>query len=167
MIIAMKIVWDRLEITYAIGKKSGVIRKALGMMLDIETSSIVRLTWLYETQAKYRKQWSVNLRVLCAADDRECANAKHERCDDLSTAIPQLSKNGNLQKIHNQWLTCNVRSMQINQVDSNQLSLKRVNTADLAPEAEERSVEEIERARPRCTIQTACFKNYFVYGKEA
>ncbi|KAK7838037.1 uncharacterized protein CFP56_020311 [Quercus suber] len=36
-----------------------------------------------------------------------------------------------------------------------------VNTADLAPEAEERSVEEIERARPRCTIQTACFKNYF------
>nr|POE46597.1 hypothetical protein CFP56_58479 [Quercus suber] len=131
MIIAMKIVWDRLEITYAIGKKSGVIRKALGMMLDIETSSIVRLTWLYETQAKYRKQWSVNLRVLCAADDRECANAKHERCDDLSTAIPQLSKN------------------------------------DLAPEAEERSVEEIERARPRCTIQTACFKNYFVYGKEA
>lgn len=49
MIIAMKIVWDRLEIAYAIGKKPGVIRKALGMMLDVQTSSIVRLTWLYET----------------------------------------------------------------------------------------------------------------------
>lgn len=49
MIIAMKIVWDRLEITYAIGKNPGVIRKALGMMLDVQTSSIVRLTWLYET----------------------------------------------------------------------------------------------------------------------
>ena len=87
MIIAMKIVWDRLEIAYAIGKKPGVIRKALGMMLDIETSSIVKLTWLYETYAKDRKQWSVNIRVLCVADDRERASAKHERCGELAFFI--------------------------------------------------------------------------------
>lgn len=84
MTIAMKIVWDRLEIAYAIGKKPGVIRKALGMMLDIQTSSIVKMTWLYETSAKDRKQWSVNIRVLCVADDRERASAKHERCGELA-----------------------------------------------------------------------------------
>ena len=87
MIIAMKIVWDRLEIAYAIGKKPGVIRKALGMMLDIETSSIVKLTWLSETYAQDRKQWSVNIRVLCVADDRERASAKHERCGELAFFI--------------------------------------------------------------------------------
>ena len=87
MIIAMKIVWDRLEIAYAIGKKPGVIRKALGMMLDIETSSIVKLTWLSETYAQDRKQWSVNIRVLCVADDRERASAKNERCGELAFFI--------------------------------------------------------------------------------
>lgn len=87
MIIAMKIVWDRLEIAYAIGKKPGVIRKALGMMLDIQTSSIVKLTWLSETYAQDRKQWSVNIRVLCVADDRERASAKHERCGELAFFI--------------------------------------------------------------------------------
>lgn len=87
MIIAMKIVWDRLEIAYAIGKKPGVIRKALGMMLDIETSSIVKLTWLSETYTQDRKQWSVNIRVLCVADDRERASAKHERCGELAFFI--------------------------------------------------------------------------------
>ena len=87
MIIAMKIVWDRLEIAYAIGKKPGVIRKALGMMLDIETSSIVKLTWLSETYAQDRKQWGVNIRVLCVADDRERASAKHERCGELAFFI--------------------------------------------------------------------------------
>ncbi|KAG8642304.1 hypothetical protein MANES_12G075200v8 [Manihot esculenta] len=42
---------------------------------------------------------------------------------DLSTAILQLSENGDLQKIHNKWLTRAECSMQINEVDSSRLSL--------------------------------------------
>ncbi|XP_022726478.1 glutamate receptor 3.4-like [Durio zibethinus] len=42
---------------------------------------------------------------------------------DLSTAILQLSENGDLQKIHDKWLTHSDCSMQINQIDENQLSL--------------------------------------------
>ncbi|XVE74480.1 hypothetical protein DITRI_Ditri12bG0020200 [Diplodiscus trichospermus] len=42
---------------------------------------------------------------------------------DLSTAILQLSENGDLQKIHDKWLTHSDCSVQINQVDENQLSL--------------------------------------------
>ncbi|KAK6918873.1 Receptor, ligand binding region [Dillenia turbinata] len=42
---------------------------------------------------------------------------------DMSTAILQLSENGDLQKIHNKWLADKSCSMQVNQVDVNQLSL--------------------------------------------
>lgn len=44
---------------------------------------------------------------------------------DLSTAILQLSENGDLQKIHNKWLTHEECSIQINDVsDDSRLSLK-------------------------------------------
>ncbi|XP_022986246.1 glutamate receptor 3.4-like [Cucurbita maxima] len=42
---------------------------------------------------------------------------------DLSTAILQLSENGDLQKIHDKWLSRTECSMSLNQVDVNQLSL--------------------------------------------
>ncbi|XP_022947089.1 glutamate receptor 3.4-like isoform X4 [Cucurbita moschata] len=42
---------------------------------------------------------------------------------DLSTAILQLSENGDLQKIHDKWLSRTECSMNLNQVDANQLSL--------------------------------------------
>ncbi|CAM8951706.1 hypothetical protein QQ045_018405 [Rhodiola kirilowii] len=42
---------------------------------------------------------------------------------DLSTAILQLSENGDLQRIHDKWLTNGACSVQTNQVDSSQLSL--------------------------------------------
>lgn len=43
---------------------------------------------------------------------------------DMSTAILQLSENGDLQKIHDKWLKATQCSMQINEVDDNRLSLK-------------------------------------------
>lgn len=43
---------------------------------------------------------------------------------DLSTAILQLSENGDLQKIHNKWLTHADCSAQGNEIDENHLSLK-------------------------------------------
>ncbi|CAK9315572.1 unnamed protein product [Citrullus colocynthis] len=42
---------------------------------------------------------------------------------DLSTAILQLSENGDLQKIHDKWLSRTECSMSLNQVDISQLSL--------------------------------------------
>lgn len=43
---------------------------------------------------------------------------------DLSTAILQLSENGELQRIHDKWLSNNGCSSQNNQVDDTHLSLK-------------------------------------------
>ncbi|CAK9183818.1 unnamed protein product [Ilex paraguariensis] len=43
---------------------------------------------------------------------------------DLSTAILQLSENGDLQRIHDKWLSRKACSAQVNQVDDNRLSLK-------------------------------------------
>ncbi|KAM5580664.1 hypothetical protein ABKV19_010089 [Rosa sericea] len=42
---------------------------------------------------------------------------------DLSTAILQLSENGDLQKIHNKWLRGSECSMQLNEMDADRLSL--------------------------------------------
>ncbi|KAG2717034.1 hypothetical protein I3760_03G154800 [Carya illinoinensis] len=70
---------------------------------------------------------------------------------ELSTAILQLSENGDLQKIHNKWLTHNECSMQINQVDSTQLSLQSF-WGD---------VGEIEPAEPRRTIRNPSLKKLF------
>lgn len=42
---------------------------------------------------------------------------------DLSTAILQLSENGDLQRIHDKWLSRDKCSSQTNQIDDNQLSL--------------------------------------------
>lgn len=109
---------------------------------------------------------------------------------DLSTAILQLSENGDLQKIHDKWLIRNECSMQINQVDSNQLSLKSFwglflicgvacfialtvfsfkvlcQYRRFSPEDEEREVDEIEPARPRRPFRTTSFMG-FVDRKEA
>lgn len=43
---------------------------------------------------------------------------------DMSTAILQLSENGELQKIHDKWLSRGECSMKIDEVDNNRLSLK-------------------------------------------
>jgi ionotropic glutamate receptor len=111
---------------------------------------------------------------------------------DLSTAILQLSENGDLQKIHNKWLTRSECTMQINQVDSTQLSLKSFwglflicGTACViallffccrvlfqyrrfSPEAEEGDVEENEPTRSRRTNRATSFKDLigFVDKKE-
>ncbi|XWS23009.1 hypothetical protein CRYUN_Cryun29cG0084500 [Craigia yunnanensis] len=112
---------------------------------------------------------------------------------DLSTAILQLSENGDLQKIHDKWLTHSECSMQINQVDENKLSLSsfwglflicgiacllalivfcyRVLTQyrRYSPEDEEEEVEEIEPSRSsRRSIRSTSFKNIidFVDRKE-
>lgn len=42
---------------------------------------------------------------------------------DLSTAILQLSENGDLQRIHDKWLSKDTCSAQSNQIDDNRLSL--------------------------------------------
>ncbi|XP_041008581.1 glutamate receptor 3.4-like isoform X1 [Juglans microcarpa x Juglans regia] len=113
---------------------------------------------------------------------------------DLSTAILRLSESGDLQKIHNKWLTRNECTMQINQVDSTQLSLSSFwglflicgiacfvalilffcrilcQYRKFSPKAEEGDIEDIEpaTARPRRTIQTPSFKDLidFVDRKE-
>ncbi|KAF2284962.1 hypothetical protein GH714_033205 [Hevea brasiliensis] len=96
---------------------------------------------------------------------------------DLSTAILQLSENGDLQKIHNKWLTHAECSMQINEVDENRLSLSSFWGLFLIcgfacfialtiffcrvlcqyrkfaqDDGEVREVEEIQRARPRRSL---------------
>ncbi|KDP25838.1 hypothetical protein JCGZ_22868 [Jatropha curcas] len=112
---------------------------------------------------------------------------------DLSTAILQLSENGDLQKIHNKWLTRTECSMQISQVDANRLSLSSFwglflicglscfialtmffckvlcQFRKFTPEeGEEGEVEEIEPARPRRSLRTTSFKDIldFVDRKE-
>ncbi|XWS34278.1 hypothetical protein CRYUN_Cryun21dG0027100 [Craigia yunnanensis] len=112
---------------------------------------------------------------------------------DLSTAILQLSENGDLQKIHNKWLTRNECSMQINEVDQNKLSLSsfwglflicgiacvlaltifcyRVFTQyrRFSPEDQEEELEEIEPSRSsRRSIRSTSFKDIidFVDRKE-
>ncbi|XP_050205395.1 glutamate receptor 3.4-like isoform X2 [Mercurialis annua] len=112
---------------------------------------------------------------------------------DMSTAILQLSENGDLQKIHNKWLTRTECSMQINEVDANRLSLNsfwglflicglaciialtfffcRVfgQFRKFAPdEGGDRAVEEIVPARPRRTLRSTSFKDLidFVDRKE-
>ncbi|XP_038900846.1 glutamate receptor 3.4-like [Benincasa hispida] len=108
---------------------------------------------------------------------------------DLSTAILQLSENGDLQKIHDKWLPRTECSMSLNQVDVNQLSLSsfwglflicgiacfialsifffrvlfqyRRFTPETQPE-----VEEIEPVRTRRLSRTTSFM-HFVDKKEA
>lgn len=113
---------------------------------------------------------------------------------DLSTAILQLSENGDLQKIHNKWLTRSECSMQINDVsDDSRLSLNSFwglflicgiacflalivffskiicQYRKFSPETEEGDIEEIEPERPtRRSIGSASFKDLidFVDRKE-
>nr|KJB50476.1 hypothetical protein B456_008G173300 [Gossypium raimondii] len=112
---------------------------------------------------------------------------------DMSTAILQLSENGDLQKIHNKWLTHSECSSQVNQVDENQLSLNsfwglflicgiacvlsltifccRVFTQyrRFSPEDEESEIETIEPSRSsRRSIRSTSFKQIidFVDKKE-
>ncbi|PPD96006.1 hypothetical protein GOBAR_DD06991 [Gossypium barbadense] len=112
---------------------------------------------------------------------------------DMSTAILQLSENGDLQKIHNKWLTHSDCSSQVNQVDENQLSLNsfwglflicgiacvlaltifccRVFTQyrRFSPEDEESEIETIEPSRSsRRSIRSTSFKQIidFVDKKE-
>ncbi|XP_021292757.1 glutamate receptor 3.4-like [Herrania umbratica] len=112
---------------------------------------------------------------------------------DLSTAILQLSENGDLQKIHNKWLTHSECTMQINQVDENKLSLSSfwglflicgiacilaltafccniiTQYRKFTPEGEEAEAEEIEPARSsRRSIGSGSFKQImdFVDRKE-
>lgn len=106
---------------------------------------------------------------------------------DLSTAILQLSENGDLQKIHNKWLTYNQCSMQLGEAEaSGQLSLMsfwglflicgiacllalimfcfRVygQYRRFSPESEETvEVEEIEPARRRRALHSTSFKDWF------
>ncbi|GKV13324.1 hypothetical protein SLEP1_g24351 [Rubroshorea leprosula] len=112
---------------------------------------------------------------------------------DLSTAILQLSENGELQKIHDKWLTVNQCSLQLNPVDEDQLSLKsfwglflicgiacvlaltvfccRVlcQYRRFSPEDEDGEAEEIEPAKSRGSIRSTSFKDLmgFVDRKEA
>ncbi|KAJ7948160.1 Glutamate receptor [Quillaja saponaria] len=109
---------------------------------------------------------------------------------DLSTAILQLSESGDLQKIHDKWLTSSECTMQVNEVDANRLSLNSFWGLFLIcgiaclialivffwrvffqyiryrPEAEDAD-QEIEQTRP--TKRTTSFKDliYFVDKKEA
>ncbi|KAK8475728.1 hypothetical protein V6N13_042329 [Hibiscus sabdariffa] len=112
---------------------------------------------------------------------------------DMSTAILQLSENGDLQKIYNKWLTHSECMSQVNQVDENQLSLNSfwglflicgiacvsaliiffcrvfAQYRRFVPEDEEREMETIEPSRPsRRSIGSKSFKQIidFVDRKE-
>ena len=139
-----------------------------------------------------RAQWS-NIFLIFKFSLSQAFQRDSPLAVDLSTAILQLSENGDLQKIHNKWLTRSACSMQINEVDSTQLSLKSFwglflicGTAcfialvffcckvlcqyrKFTPEAEEADVEEIEpTTRSGRSIRTTSFKNLidFVDRKE-
>ncbi|KAK8993679.1 hypothetical protein V6N11_007904 [Hibiscus sabdariffa] len=113
---------------------------------------------------------------------------------DMSTAILQLSENGDLQKIHNKWLTHSECSLQVNQIDENQLSLNSfwglflicgiacvlaliiffyrvfAQYRRFNPEDEESEMETIEPSRSsRRSIRSTSFKQIidFVDKKEA
>ncbi|KAA8524606.1 hypothetical protein F0562_011029 [Nyssa sinensis] len=111
---------------------------------------------------------------------------------DLSTAILQLSENGDLQKINDKWLSRSGCSTQANEVDANRLSLKsfwglflicgivcfialtlffcRVfgQYRKYSPEGEEQEIKETEPTRPRRATRSPRFKNLidFVDKKE-
>ncbi|PQP96473.1 glutamate receptor 3.4 [Prunus yedoensis var. nudiflora] len=113
---------------------------------------------------------------------------------DLSTAILQLSENGDLKKIRNKWLSHNKCSIQMNEVDSDRLSLTSFwglflicgvacflsltvffcrilcQYRRFIPEAVEGDVEEIgpTSTRSRPSIRSSSFKNLmdFVDTKE-
>ncbi|PHU19526.1 Glutamate receptor 3.4 [Capsicum chinense] len=88
---------------------------------------------------------------------------------DLSTAILQLSENGELQRIHDKWLSNNGCSSQNNQVDDTRLSLKSF-WGLYAPETEEPEISEPESARSsRRTLLSRSFKDLigFVDKREA
>ncbi|KAI8011233.1 Glutamate receptor 3.3 [Camellia lanceoleosa] len=61
---------------------------------------------------------------------------------DLSTTIPWLSENGDLQRIHNRWIL-----------------LDRCSTYN--PEDEEQDIDEPESARPKSTSRMTNFKDSF------
>ncbi|XP_050935116.1 glutamate receptor 3.4-like [Cucumis melo] len=108
---------------------------------------------------------------------------------DLSTAILQLSENGDLQKIHDKWLSRTECSTNLNQVDVNQLSLSSFwglflicgiacfvalsvfffrllsQYRRFSPETQS-EVEEMEPVRTRRLSRTTSFMN-FVDKKEA
>lgn len=113
---------------------------------------------------------------------------------DLSTAILQLSENGDLQKIHDKWLTRTECSVQINEINDNRLSLKSFWGLFLicglacfialttffcnvlcqyrryTPEGgEEADMEDIQPVRPRRSLRTTSFRDLidFVDRKEA
>lgn len=112
---------------------------------------------------------------------------------DLSTAILQLSENGDLQKIHNKWLKNSDCSMQLNEIDADRLSLTSFwglflicgvacfvaltvffcrilcQYRRFSPETVETDVVEIEPAtRSRRSLRTTSFKDLmdFVDKKE-
>lgn len=112
---------------------------------------------------------------------------------DLSTAILQLSESGDLQKIHDKWLSKQGCGAQVSDIDSNMLSLSsfwglflicgiacllaliaffsRVfcQYMKFIPEEGEEAEEQIEPVRSRRTNRTTSFKNLigFVDKKEA
>ncbi|GAB4825155.1 hypothetical protein Ancab_008030 [Ancistrocladus abbreviatus] len=112
---------------------------------------------------------------------------------DLSTAILQLSENGDLQRLHDKWLEKSVCSTTADQVEGNQLSLKCFwalflicGTACIlalavffcrvlhqysrykSPEAGEGNTEAGDPVSSRCSIRSTSFKDlmYFVNKKE-
>lgn len=113
---------------------------------------------------------------------------------DLSTAILQLSENGDLQKIHNKWLRSSECPMQLNEIDADRLSLTSFwglflicgvacaialavffcrilcQYRRFSPEVVERDVEEIEPAprSSRRSLRATSFKDLmdFVDKKE-
>ena len=107
---------------------------------------------------------------------------------DLSTAILQLSENGDLQRIHDKWLSRKGCSAQVNQVDDNRLSLKSfwglflicgiacfvslvyffyrvcVQYRRYNPDGEVQDIEEPESSRSsRRTNRTPSFKDLIVF----
>ncbi|KAI3457324.1 hypothetical protein Pfo_013987 [Paulownia fortunei] len=113
---------------------------------------------------------------------------------DLSTALLQLSENGELQRIHDKWLSRSGCSSQTNPIDENRLSLKSfwglfllcgiacfialtiffcrvcLQYSRYSAEEEQQNIEQAEPARPsRRTLRTTSFKDMidFVDKKEA
>ncbi|KAL7214080.1 hypothetical protein ACSBR1_026490 [Camellia fascicularis] len=108
---------------------------------------------------------------------------------DLSTAILRLSESGDLQRIHDRWISLDRCSAQVNQADQNVLSLNSFwglfliggTTCFLAltiffcklcwqhrrftPEDEEQDIDEPESIRPKSTSQMTSFRD-FVDKKE-
>ncbi|THG20137.1 hypothetical protein TEA_002373 [Camellia sinensis var. sinensis] len=75
---------------------------------------------------------------------------------DLSTAILRLSESGDLQRIHDRWISLDRCSAQVNQADQNVL---------FTPEDEEQDMDEPESIRPKSTSRMTSFTG-FVDKKE-